>query len=210
MDFDDINKLGKPYKNRAVSYDEYFEPMDLTDEQKEERVSFSEDAEDTIMFILALISVMSGFDSVDEDYLTETLTTSYLGVIGAYTGIDEYLEIYASEFATDFIGTTLENIEDVWYLSNDRAMFNAENEANTVLNYKDYVNAIASGKTMKTWVTFGDSRVRKTHRAVDGKTIPIKDLFEVGKAFMRFAKDTSMAQNHPEEIISCRCSVEYN
>ena len=209
MDFDEINKLGKSYKNRAISYDEYFEPMDLTDEQKEERVSFSEDAEDTIMFILALISVMSGFDSVDEDYLTETLTTSYLGVIGAYTGIDEYLERYASEFATDFIGTTLENIEDVWYLSNDRAMFDAENEANTVLNYKDYVNAIASGKTMKTWITFGDSRVRKTHRAVDGKTIPIKDLFEVGNSFMRYPHDLKFNPK-PELYIGCRCSLKYS
>jgi len=208
-EFDEINKLGEPYKKRAIPYDEYFGEMELTEEQKEERISFSEETEDFIKFILALILAMTDYNAIDEDYLTETLTTSYLGVIGAYTGIDEYLETYAAEFSKDFIGTTLENIEDVWYLSDDRAMFDAENEANTILNYKEYVMAIASGYTQKEWRTFRDSRVRKTHRKLDGKTIGIKSLFEVGKTFMRFPKDTKMAQTHPEELIGCRCTIHY-
>lgn len=208
-EFDEINKLGEPYKKRAIPYDEYFGEMDLTDEQKKERISFSEDTEDFIKYIIALILTMTDFNAVDEDYLTETLTTSYLGVIGAYMDVDEYLESYASEFASDFVLSTLENLEDVWYLSDDRAMFDAENEANTVLNYKDYIKAIASGKTMKTWITFGDNRVRKTHRPLDGKTIPIKELFVVGNSFMRFPHDLKYFPK-PELYISCRCSLKYS
>lgn len=207
-EFDEINKLGEPYKKRAIPYDEYFGEMELTEEQKKERISFSEETEDFIKFILALILVMSDFGGIDEDYLTETLTTSYLGVIGAYTGIDEYLETYAAEFSKDFIGTTLENIEDVWYLSDDRAMFDAENEANTILNYKEYMMAIASGYTQKEWRTFRDSRVRKTHRKLDGKTIGIKDLFFVGESLMRFPKDQSLNAKLTE-ICGCRCTIHY-
>ena len=88
-------------------------------------------------------------------------------------------------------------------------MFNAENEANTTLNYKDYLKAIASGKTQKTWLTYGDSRVRKTHRPLDGKTIPITGLFEVGDSFMRYPKDQKYFPK-PELYISCRCSLRYS
>lgn len=207
-EFDEINKLGEPYKKRSEPYDTYFGEMELTEEQKKERISFSEDTEDFIKYIIALILAMTDYNAIDEDYLTETLTTSYLGVIGAYTDIDEYLESYAAEFSKDFIGATLENIDSAWYLSDDRAMFDAENEANTVLNYKEYIKAIASGYTQKEWRTFRDSRVRKTHRKLDGKTIPIKELFIVGDSFMRYPHDLKFNPK-PEFYIGCRCTLHY-
>lgn len=207
MEFDEINKLGKS-KRRSEPYDQYFSDMDLTDEQKQERISFSEDTEDFIKYIIALILAMMDYNTLDEDFITEQTKTSYLAVIGAYMDIDEYVETYVNGFASDFLMTTIDNIDDSWFTSDDRAMFDAENEANTVLNYKDYIKAILSGKTMKTWITYGDSRVRKTHRPLDGKTIPIKELFIVGNSFMRFPKDTSRGAN-PKEYINCRCSVKY-
>ena len=207
-DFDEINKLSET-KRRSEDYDEYFADMDLTDEQKQERISFSEDTEDFIKFIIALILAMMDYNTLDEDFIKEQITTSYLGVIGAYMDIDEYVETYVNGFASDFLMTTIDNIDDSWFTSDDRAMFDAENEANTVLNYKDYIKAILSGKTMKTWITYGDNRVRKTHRPLDGKTIPIKELFIVGNSFMRFPKDTSRGAN-PREYIGCRCSLRYS
>lgn len=204
--FDEINKLGKA---RSEPFDQYFEQMDLTDEQKKERISFSEDAENVLLTIIGLIAIQKAFDSLDKEYATYQLETQYRGVVASYTGIDEYFETYIKDYSTDFVDTTFENIEDIWFLSEDRAMFNAENEANTTLNYKDYLKAIASGKTQKTWLTYGDSRVRKTHRPLDGKTIPIKSLFVVGDSFMRFAKDTSMGAS-ASEIVNCRCTTKYS
>ena len=208
LSFDEMNRLD--IKRRSEDYSDYFSEMDLTDEQEKERISYSKDTEDVLLFIMTLIAVMSEFESVDKDFITETLTTQYRAVVASYTDIDEYLDSYINEFSSDFIATTFENIYDVWFLSEDRAMFNAENEANTALNYKDYITAIAKGYTRKEWVTFKDNRVRKTHKAIDGKVIPIKGLFEVGKTFMAYPKDLAHgASNHPEETIGCRCVVRY-
>lgn len=203
-----MNKLDKPYKNRAIPYDEYFGAMDLSDEQMQERISFSEKTEDMLLFIFALLVVMRDYDMMDYEGIKQQLIAQYTLVIGQYATIDDYLTDYIESFASDFIETTGENIDVEWFLSDDRAMFDAENEANSVLNYKDYVNAIASGKTRKEWITFRDSRVRKTHRAVDGKIIPITSTFEVGDSLMKFPKDLSLGAK-PKETINCRCSVRY-
>ena len=89
-------------------------------------------------------------------------------------------------------------------------MYDSENEANTVLNYKEYIGAISGGYTQKEWRTFRDNRVRKTHKAVDGRTIPIKAYFSVGNSLMRFPKDQELASNHPEELINCRCTLKFH
>lgn len=209
MEFDALNTLDKPYKKRAIPYDEYFVDMDLDDEQIESRMSFSRDTEDMLLFIFALLSVMRDYGVEDFEYLKSELKARYLIIIGEYADIDDYLSWYASDFSDSFIDTTVKNIDIEWFLSDDRAMFDAENEANNVLNYSEFVKAILNGKTKKQWVSFGDKRVRKTHRAVDGKIIPITDYFQVGKALMRFAKDYQLANGHPEELISCRCTVKY-
>lgn len=206
MEFDEINNS----KRRSEPYDEYFSDMDLTEEQKQERVSFSEDSEEVLLFIMALFAVMIDFDNIDEGMLAETLTMQFRAVVVSYMDTtDEYIDLYIQNFANDFIRTTIDNLANEWYLSNDRAMFDSENEANTVLNYKDYLTAIVSGKTQKTWITYGDNRVRKTHRRLDGKTIPIKSLFEVGNSFMRFPHDLKFNPK-PSETIGCRCSISYS
>ena len=205
--FDEINKLG--IKRKSEEYTDYFSDMDLNDVQKNERISFSKDTEDVLMLILGLIAIQKAFDSLDREYAIYQLETQYRAVVASYTGIDEYLETYIQDFSSAFVDTTYENINDIWFISEDRAMFDAENEANTTLNYKDYLKAILSGKTMKTWKTYGDSRVRKTHKPLDGKTIPIKDLFIVGNSFMRFPKDTMYGANL-KETVNCRCSVSFS
>lgn len=204
--FDEINKLGKA---RSEPFNQYFSDMDLTDVQKNERISFSKDTEDVLMLILGLIAIQKAFDSLDREYAISQLETQYSAVIASYTSIDEYLETYIQDFSSGFVDTTYENINDIWFISEDRAIFDAENEANTTLNYKDYLKAMLSGKTMKTWKTYGDSRVRKTHKPLDGKTIPIKDLFIVGNSFMRFPRDLKYNPK-PDLYIGCRCSVLFS
>ena len=212
LSFDDMNKLG--IKRRSVPYTEYFEPMDLTDEQKEERESFSEDTEDKLLFALILLALLDEYGVSEPERIqqvTETLTMEFTGVIERYTTIDDHLRSYAEDFSATFVETTIENISEAWFMSEDRVMFDSENEANTVLNYKDYIRAIASGYTKKEWVTFKDNRVRKTHKVLDGKTIGITNLFEVGNTFMAYPKDLAHgAANHPESYINCRCTVHFH
>lgn len=147
MEFDALNTLDKPYKKRAIPYDEYFGDMDLDDEQIESRMSFSRDTEDMLLFIFALLSVMRDYGVEDFEYLKSELKARYLIVIGEYVDIDDYLSWYASDFSDSFIDTTVKNIDIEWFLSDDRAMFDAENEANNVLNYSEFVKAILNGKT---------------------------------------------------------------
>lgn len=98
--------------------------------------------------------------------------------------------------------------ENNYWLSVSRATEIAENESNTALNYKDYQTAINAGYTKKTWLTERDSRVRKTHKVLESKTIPINDLFMVGNTFMRFPKDTLMGESR--ESVNCRCAIKYS
>lgn len=95
-----------------------------------------------------------------------------------------------------------------YFLSDDRAKFIAENEANSVLNYGDLKTAIFEGYTRKQWRTMEDAKVRKTHGVISGVTIGITELFEVGNSFMLFPRDISHGASD-QEIVGCRCSLKY-
>ena len=109
----------------------------------------------------------------------------------------------------DEVEETMENeaVAEYW-LSIHRAALIARNEANAFLNYSDYVEAKNSGKKTKTWLTMEDSKVRATHEEVEGQTIGIDETFEVGNSEMRFPLD-DMFSPDPNEVVNCRCSVEY-
>lgn len=58
----------------------------------------------------------------------------------------------------------------------------------------------------KTWWSAQDSRVRATHVAVHGTTIPVDEKFQVGDSEMERPGDP---EGSAEEVINCRCSVLY-
>lgn len=60
----------------------------------------------------------------------------------------------------------------------------------------------------KEWDTVGDDRVRPTHVAVNGTTIPDDAIFNVGASSMYFPGDTSLYAQ-AKEIVNCRCSSLY-
>ena len=93
-----------------------------------------------------------------------------------------------------------------YWLSDDRARFIAEEESNTAFNDSDFEDAKEAGYTMKTWNTMQDRYVRKTHRPMDGKTIPIDDYFAVGNALLLYPRSDD---SYPEEVINCRCWLTY-
>jgi hypothetical protein len=64
-----------------------------------------------------------------------------------------------------------------------------------------------TGKVMlKTWTDREDSRVRSTHRQVDGTTIPVNSLFRVGKSSLRYP---AAPNGFPADIIACRCRLKF-
>lgn len=202
LKIDEVNRL------RSVPYDKYFGVMDITPSQKKKRKEFSERLEDVILDVLMLISTMRSYSKVDNELAVMQLKQGYIDAavsVGAVS--DDYLENLALLFALSFIETTFEHEGDEWYISNDRAKYNAENEANTVLNYSEYRYALDHFK-YKTWHTEADERVRPTHIPLEGEKIPINELFVVGESLMRFPKDTEYAA--PEEIVNCRCSITFS
>lgn len=148
-------------------------------------------------------------EEVDQEYIENELSEQYLAIAAIYFAVDDYITDYVRQFSYDVVQSTFDHIKEEYYLSRDRAMFISECEANTSLNYKEYTDAIKSGKKYKTWKDIGDKRERRTHLEVGGTTIPIKELFAVVDSLMLFAKDTSHGASS-KEIVNCRCSIQYS
>lgn len=205
--FDKLNQLTASNR-KSIPYSKYFGEMVLTAEQRLQRISFAEEVEETMLFVFSLIEEMLVTDSMDEGYIESELRTMFEGIVASYIAIDAQTSRYISEFARNTLRTTLDHLDEEFYLSNDRAILIAENEANSVINHGEYMDAISSGATHKTWLDFGDQRVRMTHKEINGTTIPIDEPFVVGEGLMMFPKDTSLGAP-TEEIANCRCSVTY-
>lgn len=202
---DELHQLGQ---NRAIPYEQYFGEMDLTDDEKKQRIRLAEQLETDMLFLFGLLSIMDDYQYTDTQFAVLALEERYRAHLGQFMDIDKYMSDRIKQTVSDTIETTKKHSEDDWYTSDDRAMLIAENEANSSLNYKDYKKAVDNGKTKKKWVTMKDKRVRHTHSKIDGKTIPIKSIFLVGNSEMYFPKDETFS---PEmcEIANCRCSIKY-
>lgn len=211
LSFDELNKLydGK-YKRKSMPYEQYFGEMALTKEQKKERISFAEKFEEVMMFLFFLLLTFEEYGNAEEsqDFIIEQVKQKYKDLAIDYTALDEYIEEYIDEFVEEVIKTTNNHSDEPYYKSEDRATLIAENEANSVLNYVDYIKAIDNGLTKKKWKTELDNKVRKTHEPMEGKVIDISIPFVVGESLMLFPKDTSYGAD-VEELVNCRCTVEY-
>ena len=193
-------------KLNALSFDRYFGEMELSESQKKMRIKEADQFEEMMFFIFELVSIMSDYQYINKGYLEQELKQRYLNIAEKYSGIDDYVEDYAREFASLTIQVTLENLSDDYYTSEERATLIAENEANSNINYFDMKQAIE--ETKKRWKTQRDKKVRETHRRIDGQEIDIEDAFLVGDSLMRFPKDIYYGARL-EEIAGCRCVVEY-
>jgi len=61
----------------------------------------------------------------------------------------------------------------------------------------------------KTWVTYGDEKVRSSHQSLDSRTINQDDLFVTGQGnSLLFAGDIDHAPI--SDVINCRCSTVYH
>lgn len=212
--YDELNI--RPNNRRSEPYKEYFSKMSISDKEKQERIAFSEQMEEVVLYILALIETTIESGETKREYIQTQFYDKYLDVIASYMLIDTYIKQYAVDITKQIIDTTFErlssedkSITDDYYLSNDRAMFISECEANSILNYRQYSKAVKSGKTKKKWIDVGDKRERKTHLEVGGTTLSIGEPFSVGDSLLQFPKDTSLGAS-ADEIVNCRCSIQYS
>lgn len=202
--FDEINVLEQESTQRSVPYSQYFGEMELSDDEKEKREELARQFESIFLVTFALIKIMQ----YTEEYMTDYLNRYYLETISNFSEPDDYLKNYSAEMSQNIVNTTFQNIDDKYFTSADRAMFIAENEANTDINYLEYIKAINDSKTKKKWIDMKDKRERKTHLNVGGTILPIEQPFRVGESLMLFPKDFSL-DAEAKEIVNCRCSVKY-
>lgn len=206
----------RPNNRRSEPYKEYFSKMSISDKEKQERIAFSEQMEEVVLYILALIETTIESGESDQEYIQTQFYDKYLDVIASYMLIDTYIKQYALDVTKQIIDATFErfsaedkSITDDYYLSNDRAMFISECEANSILNYRQYSKAVKAGKTKKKWIDVGDKRERKTHLEVGETILPIDEPFSVGDSLLQFPKDTSLGAS-ADDIVNCRCSIQYS
>ena len=230
--FDQLNIV----QRRSIPYREYYGDMDLTKEQKARRENLAFILEDVLAIWFILVEQRYETDTLnaarDKQQLTYMIYDAIEGK--SYFANEAEQDRYIKNFVKTTYDTTIEHLEDEdedvilkegiteaksvddvepYWTSEDRAKFIAENEANTLINTAEYTEAKAQGYTHKIWMSYGDERVRATHQIVDGAKVPIGVYFDVGAARMLYPKDVtselSTGSEHPEEVISCRCTIKY-
>ena len=212
-------------KLNILSHEEYFAPMRISKEEKEIRVRLAEDLEVVFMLVFFLIESELFLNELEDiGYYSDFLYRHYMSVIEPYApDISNEAKKEIKTKTGDIIKSTFRQIEDARkttdnetdfsnevesVLSNDRAVFDAQNKSNYVRNTEQIEKAIKDGYTKKEWLSMRDNRVRDTHWEVDGKIIPINDLFHVGGSWMAYPMDASHGASL-SEIVGCRCSLEF-
>ena len=231
--FDELNTLSKTETTKddrqkttrkKIPIHDYFENMQISEEEKEKRVRLANLLLADVLFLFALSK-----RNQDHHYLSETFQKRYLSSVKKVTEPDQKMQRYIRKVCDSIVKTTLKGrtepsetqtqserdhsnasktSQNNYALSIERATNVAENEANAILNGEEYSNAVKNGCTKKRWKSYRDERVRADHADVDRQVVDISRPFRVGKYMMMYPKDDSLGAGL-EEIVNCRCSVEY-
>lgn len=196
------------YSNDKVEafLDEYFEPMLIPYSEKEKRKDAAREFREVLLFILLAAVVGENMNALDWEYIRGQMVNQFGQVVRKYSRDDEFTREFIQKATDDFIEVSQRHIgEDRWF-SDERALPDSANYANMTVGYEEWQEAIESGKKKKMWVSQRDGRVRHTHRVADGQTVPINGYFKVGNSLLAYPTDP---EGEPEEIIGCRCHIEY-
>lgn len=204
--FDEVNRLLP--KKRGVPFDIYFGEMGLSADKRRKRIDLAELLYDELWAVFVLMFLMEQTGRIDYDEIATEVYDAYIRAGNAVDIPEGTLIERAAEYAQNFVDATQAHEEDPYYFSEDRLVVNCENESNGLYNTLDYDDALERELTHKTWRTMEDEKVRETHAELDGITLPIDSLFEVGDSLMAYPKDTTYDAS-AEEIVNCRCWCEY-
>lgn len=185
----------------------YFRPMKISRERREEREEAARSFNDTLLFLFALIAAYQNYGDIDWEVVEREFRLEFEMTVMKYSRNTPMMDAYVAEKTSDFIRVTRENdLSDPYWLSDERAGMEAVNDANDVVGYEELQEAIDNGYKYKRWRTENDSRVRKSHRKMENKTVPITDYFVLDKGQMMYPHDW---ENCPDECYNCRCAAEY-
>lgn len=122
--------------------------------------------------------------------------------------VDKAIEVGGEEFSAreaKVLRETLAKTKDPESTGGDTADRLTKWVSTYVLNATEHAGA--EDGDSKTWVTMHDDRVRHVHAALDGKTIPAVDTFDVGGARLAFP---GQPVGDPSGWINCRCVLKRN
>lgn len=205
--FDELSNLSE---DEIIDIETYFDSMELSDEEREDRKEFARRMDEVILFIFALFLTMKDHSYIDKNFIIKQLEVQYSDVVKKFTRLNDFVNDYIETFSEEIVDTTIKNGADDYWTSEERSMIIAANEANSILGYRQLQEAKDKGYTRKTWITEGDRKVRKTHREVDRETKPLEEPFIVGNSLMMYPHDNISFDVEPKEVINCRCSVVYS
>lgn len=206
LSFDELNKLGK--ERRSEPIEEYYEPMRISRKRRNDRIRIARKYRDALLAYMDFVDCFAQYGYIDIP-AREMLRSSLIELIEDAFIIDTILREYADRISEQIHDSTMRNKDkDPYFLSEDRATFIGEDEANALVNYDELKEAVELGKSRKTWRTVGDKAVRDTHRAVEGKTIPLDKPFIVGGYEMMVPRDPEV--DAPEETVNCRCWLTFS
>lgn len=206
----------------------YYGEMELTAAEKKLRIVMASELQKAVGKYYDTIRMIAAADIPDKrrDYLLAaavvSLRKTYLGffdrfyeryVAAIFQGGEPYYGVGAwrNQHALDFavwLMRTARNEPNTAF-ANSHSIAVTRTEVNAVGNLAALDAAYRSGKRFKTWVTFGDNKVRPSHKAVDGTRIPIDEAFTVGGSKLMFPNDTSLGAD-AEEIVNCRCTLRFD
>lgn len=197
---DELNNL-KTYSGK-IDWREFFDSMEISEEQKERREVVADKLFWVFTALFALVETIQ-----DVEICTWWLEEQLTAIVQEYGIYNSYSVLYISKFANDYIKVTFDN-DSEYFVSDDRALLGALNEANAIIGYDELEEAIADGATYKIWVTEKDNKVRETHKAVSGKKVEIDEYFEVGGERLLYPRDEVNCDNLAE-IANCRCHLTF-
>lgn len=200
---DELNVL------RSMPYKTFFGEMEISEEKKKRLIEIAEKFEEDYLFFLIWMADEIEMERIDYSDIKKRFSIAWKKTASEYLFDEDFLNAYADKFADNAVESTLRHVDSEYYFSEDRARFNAENEALTIFNREEFLEAVENGFTMKKWISLLDGRERKTHGIADGQEVGIFDMFHVGAAKMLFPRDFLSAHMHPEETVGCRCFMTY-
>lgn len=202
-----IDKLNNLSQKEIKFYEEYYNGMEIPQEDKEKRIELAEKIDDVFYWLLGVVAIMALTGEVID---VESLTLSVQYRLFDIEDVNvRYVSEHIVNLAGETVSTTVERREEEYFLSDERAMEIAAGEAHTFYEYEELQEAWENGKTKKTWKTQGDRRVRRSHSALDGKTIPITELFETDGSYLMCPRDSENGCSI-KEIANCRCWLEFS
>lgn len=165
-----------------------------------------DDRKRDLLLAAAVVSLRKAYLGFFDRFYERYVSSIYSGG-EPYYGVESWRQKHALDFAI-WLTRTARNESNTAF-ANSHALAVTRTEINAVGNLAALDAAYRSGARFKTWVTFGDNKVRPSHKAVNGTRIPIDEAFTVGNSKLMFPNDTSLGAD-AEEIVNCRCTLKFD